>query len=277
MVRLLVVMGAVALLGACSKGQAVDSDTDVAVDTDVTVDTDTGGDTGSDVPRGTLSGHVTDVDGHPVVGAMVNFCHGTCATSRTDASGVYTLQDVRAWVGSFYVKPDTAHADGLISAIVPLTVTADTMRTVDVTMFRAATTPALPATAADVAVTSTLTLHLGADTLAPAPFEELPSTLAGVDVPLDKLLPIEGIDGTVVAAFYVNPFEATAANGVPVRTTDAFGVAPGDSVDVYASSDSLEYRWIPCGSLMSGDFVAGLSGDATVPILSTIVLVRPNP
>ena len=255
MVRFAVVTGVIALLGACSKGDPVDSDTDR--DTTVVVDSDD--DTGTDYPRGTLSGHVTDPDGHPVVGAMVNFCHGQCASARTDDAGVYTLADVHAWIGSFYVKPDAANTDGLLPLMAPLTVTEGAMRTLDVTMFRAATTPALPSVAADVTVTSTLVLHVGADILEPPLFEPLPEVVSGVDVPLDKLLPIEGINGTVVAAFYVTPFESTAATGVPVRTTDAFGLAAGDSVDVYAASDSLQYTWLPCGSLTAGDFAPGLS------------------
>jgi hypothetical protein len=254
----------------------VDSDETDAVDTeesDAMEETDTDDETGTEATA-SLSGTVTRADGSPVVDARVNVCRAVCKTVQTDDNGAYSFAALEAWTASFYVVPDAADAESasLLSAIVPLTLADNEDRALDVTML----TPdavSMPETAEEIEVTDGLFLTAGADIVEPAPFTEL-GDLAAVQVAEADSLPIE-LNVDPVAVWYLGPFEAESETGVAVRMANQWSIAPAQSCDVYASSGPTEYSWLELGQLTVDEDGAFLTGDATLPILSTLVLACP--
>lgn len=249
------------LLIACPPSD--DGETDTSADADTDSDTDADPD-----PMGILVGTVRDAGGEPVVGARVNFCRVICITVDTDASGAYTME-VDAWTGSFYVREPSA----LLDVIVPVTVTENETRAIDVTMVMASETVPFPTTPTEVEVAPGLLVTVSASAVEPPLFEELGDDISGALVDEAELLPLEIADdhGAFVAGYYLAPFEAVAADGLPFRIVNTFGLDAGAEVIAFAASGPDRYTWLPAGTLtVSGDGAMLDGGD--LPILTTLVL-----
>ncbi len=252
-------------LAACT-GTPAETDTSGETDTVDTVDTETD-DPG---PQGTLEGTVIDDAGAPVAGARVNFCRGVCATTETDAQGHYSTL-VTAQVGSFYVREESA----LLDAIVPLAVAENETRTVDVTLFHAETTVTIPAVADEIEVGPGFFLTVGVDTLEPAIFEDLGTTIASTQVPVAQVLPIEvdAAHGALVAAYYFAPFEAFSTSGLPFRIDNTFGLPANTALVAFAASGPDLYTWLPAGEVAVSADGTSIEG-GSLPILTTLVLFQ---
>jgi hypothetical protein len=272
--RALLLVFPVVVLGC--KGQPADSnDTDGGgdADTDTDSDSDTDADTDADTDNfGTadLSGVVTDIDGDPVQGVRVNVCRLLCQTAMTDAAGAYTLTGLTATQSSFYAIPPTSRTD-LLSQMTVLTLVDQEVRTEDIVMLHP-TDANLPAHAAEIEPSPGLYLTIGEDNVTPAQFTELGTKVIAAAVDADHRMPIE-LEGNVVAVYYVNPFEATSEAGVPVRFDNAWGGSGAATYDVYAAGDPLEYSWLHAGTVSIQED-GSVSGDAMLPILTTIVVVE---
>jgi hypothetical protein len=256
------------LFTACTSGETEESDTVGDADTDT--DSDSDADTDVETPTGHVDGTVTDEAGDPVVGARVNFCRGTCVTAETDGDGRYVLE-VDAQTGSFYVREDSH----LLDAIVPLTVVEGVPRTIDITLFEADRTSALPATAAEVEILPGFRLTVGADTLEPPLFEELGEELFAASIAeADVLaLDVEVAHGAFVAAYYFGPFESTAAAGLPFSIDNTFGLAADAPLVALAASAPDQYAWLPISDVAVSGNGSTIEG-GSLPILTTLVLFQ---
>ena len=260
-------MSVLALLFACT-GASVDAEDSAApADTDPP-DDDTDTDPG---PTASLTGTVTDPDGAPVAGVRVNVCRLVCKTMQTDADGAWAFNSIEAWTAMFYVTPD--EASGYADPMVVLTLVEGEERVLDVVLDRFDTPRPLPATSEEVEVTDGLFLTVGADILEPAPLTDLPSEVAAVRVPEAHRLPIELV-GELLDVWYVSPWEATSEAGVGVRLDNMWGMAPGDRARVWAASEPTTYAWLDAGELVVAEDGLTHVGDAALPILTTMALVR---
>lgn len=252
-------------LAACT-GEPAETDTSGETDTVDTVDTETD----EPGPEGTLEGTVTDEAGLAVAGARVNFCRGVCITTETDAQGHFATQ-VPAQTGSFYVREESA----LLDAIVPLTVAVDQTRTIDVTLFAADATVTIPTTADEIEVAPGFFLTVGVDTVEPAIFEDLGTTIASAQVTESEMLPleVEAAHGAFVTAYYFAPFEAFSTSGLPFRIDNTFGLPANTALVAYASSGPDLYTWLPAGELAVSADGTSIEG-GSLPILTTLVVFQ---
>jgi hypothetical protein len=257
-------------LVGCTGTEAVDTE-QADTDTDTDTDADSDADTDADADLASLNGTVTDPAGNPVEGARVNVCRLVCQTRTTDVSGQYVYDaTLGAQTSSFYVFPP----DGTswVTPMITVTLAADEVRTLDVPLSAPTDQAPIPDIAAEVEL-SGLLLTVGKDTLEPAEFTTLPDDIV-VAYRSDNWLPIE-TPGTVVAVWYLSPFEATSEQGLPLRIQDQWDLPQGGQYEVYAASTPANYTWFDLGTLTVGaDGV--LDGDVTVPLLTTLALVDPS-
>ncbi len=270
--------GLMIVLGACSdKGgdSSTTGGTTPSTESETTPPTDdTATETTTTTPPATasVSGTVTTVDGTPVSGARVNVCRIQCAFTDTDASGNYNIAPLSPWEAAFYVVPDSD--SGLMTQMVLLTLADEEERDLDAVMLEPDKSSPLPATATETEVAAGVYLTVGADILEPAPLTELGDTFTAARVPDGMGMPIE-LPGTVLGNWYFGPFEADSEAGVAVRLDNLWGLAAGTSVEVYAMSLPTDYSWLLAGTLTVGSDGTSLTGDARLPILTTMVVIQP--
>ncbi|MFZ5482005.1 MAG: carboxypeptidase-like regulatory domain-containing protein [Myxococcota bacterium] len=257
---------------ACTGGTGADpDDSGVAGDTDDPPPTDDTG-TSSTVPlTASLTGTVMDPDGNPVAGARVNVCRHVCRTITTEADGAYAFEALEAWTATYYVVPE--EGSGYANPMVTLTLADGEARAIDVVLDPFDTPQGLPRVASEVEVTDGLYLTIGADNLTPPPLEDLPAEVAAVRVPAEHRLDVE-VDGAVLDVWYLSPWEATSETGVAVRMDNLWGLAPGDRARAFVVSEPTAYTWLDAGELVVEEDGATLAGDASLPILTTLALVR---
>ncbi len=265
---------ALALLAACAAPTA--SETDDPDDTG-TVPTEHSGDgpgtthsTTEDVSAG-LTGTVTGPDG-PMEGVNVRFCRGLlCRNAQTEASGVYVYDQVAVAQYALEIVPPAG--SGLTTACLPLTFASGEQRVVDLELLPHDPPSRLGSAREDHATGAGLYLTLSADDLATPDFEDPATEVAGVAVPDSAWGPVDGITGTVLGMWYLEPFNYPAADpgGIPARFTDAWSTTEGTTLEVYVAQypDGI---WVSAGTASpeGGDLVG-----ASLPFLSTVLLVQP--
>ena len=245
-----------------------DADTDADSDSDSDADTDTDGD--ADVSAslsGTISGpggSLADVD--------LRLCRGlACRNGLTGADGSFTFTEVEVdWHSFEVVGPD---GSGLVTAFAPLQFQTDQARTVDVALVAGQTT-ALPASSGDVEAAPGLHLQIAnGDLEPPTPFDPAPTSVTGASVPQASWVPVDGVSGTVLAMWYLGPFDTPAAStsGIPVSFDDQWSLADSTTLRVYVG-DYETSRWLDAGTVTAS--AGHLSGDAALPVLSTVLLVQ---
>ena len=264
---------------ACQGSHAPDSvssesDADTDSDTDTDTDADGDADTDSGPPAtATLDGVVTDVAGNSIEDARVNVCRDVCKYVFTDGAGAYAFSKLEAWTASFYVIPPKGSSYAY--PIVPVTLADKEQRTIDMVLLDLDAAAPLPDAPQEVEVVEGVYLTVGASVLEPVQFTELGDVIAGVEVPAKWRPPIE-LTGTVIDMWYLTPFEAEAAEGLPIRLVNAWGLEAGTTYEVWSASTALEYSWLDAGTLTVTEDGKMLEGDARIPILTNIVLINPS-
>jgi len=261
-------------LGACS-GSPDDrkdgGDTDVTDETGTPDTTDTDTDTVPGEDRSAaLGGTIATLDG-PYADVALRLCRGSaCRNATSDASGAYHYAEVAVDWFSFEVVPPSG--SGYATPFAPLEFHTDEARVVDVIMLRHDPASSLGATAAEHETGDGLFVTAGVADLVPPLLAEPATEVSGVIVPEAQRVPVDGITGTVLGMWYVEPFNYAAANGgLPARFEDAWGLADGTELEVYVGSYD-ESAWLPAGTAtVSGGQITG----AALPLLSTVILVQP--
>lgn len=269
-------LGLLAVFGiGCSGGdESTDDKTDSGAPTEETgtPTTDTTDPTGTTPTLGTarLQGTVRDAGG-TLSGLQLRLCRGAvCRNGTTDAGGGFDFGQVPEQWHSFEVVP--ASGSGLATTLVPLSFAVDEVRTLDIVMQPLDAPSALGATAADHPTGAGLTLTLAADDLEPPLFVDPATAVAGVRVPEAEQVPVDGIPGTVVAMWYLSPFDHHAVDpaGIPARITDEWGLTDGQTLRVYVGSYEAS-AWLDAGlATASGGELTG----AALPLLSTVIAVQ---
>lgn len=245
----------------------VDTDTP-GVDT-ATTDTDTDTTPGEDTSaslRGTVSS-----PGGPLVDVPIRLCRGSvCRNATTDATGLYTYEDVAVDWFSFEVVPpqSTAYA----TAFAAIELRTQEARVLDVILLPHDPPSALGPTAEEHEVGDGLFVTLAAADLVPPILAPEATEVSGVLVPEGQRLPTDGITGTVLGMWYVEPFDyAAATGGIPARFEDRWALADGTTLEVWVGSYA-ESRWLSGGTVTAG---GGELTGASLPLLSTVLLVQP--
>ena len=271
-----------ALLAACTTGDGTILD-----DVDVTGAVPTG-DSGGGItitdPRDTsaaLSGNVSTLDGTPVEDADIRFClaTGECRFSATDAQGNYAFEDVVVEWHAFEVKPpffDGANDpfEGYIVGFVPLAFETDQVRSVDMPLLEGDAPTTLPASSpTEIEVGSGLFVTLSADMLKPPTFEDPATEVAGILVPDNVQPPVDSIEGTVLAMWFMGPFDHEVTGGADMRIRNDWKLKDGTTYEVWVGSYPNS-SWLDAGDLtVKGGW---LEGDARLPRISTVLLVDPG-
>jgi hypothetical protein len=264
------------LLPACTPSDGTDDTADTVADRDDSSDSsetpvDTA-DTGDLPMNASVSGTVLDLGGNAVVDARTNVCREACQFDYTDTDGSYAIIGLKPWPATYYIAPPDGL--GLAHPLVPLTLGDAEQRALHAVVPPLDPGRPIPTTAAEVEVTDGLYLTLGVDTLTPAAFTELGDEVAAVLVPEGARLPVE-IEGSVVALWYLDPFEATAERGIPVRIDNAWGLPPGQALELHFAHEPYDPGWELAGTLVVSLDGTRLEGDATIGILTTLALIDP--
>ncbi|MCA9491799.1 MAG: hypothetical protein KC621_17830, partial [Myxococcales bacterium] len=239
-------------------------------DTDADADADTDADTDIDKTAG-MTGTISD-GAQNLAAVDLRLCRGlACRNGLTAADGTYTFGAIEVDWHSFEVVPP--RGSSLATAFAPLRFETETVRTVDVELVPAQTT-SLPGTSTELEVAPGLHLQLAnGDLDPPTPFDPAPSAVTGAEVPEAKWMPVDDVTGTVVGMWYLGPFDTPAAStaGVPVSFDDQWSLTEGATLRVYVGSYETS-RWVDAGTVTNTSGV--LSGDAALPLLSTVILVQ---
>jgi hypothetical protein len=241
-----------------------DADADTDADTDTDVDTDTPTECAS-----SFSGSIDEV-GAPLVGADLRLCRGLlCRNGTTDDAGAYVFGGVPPEWHSFEIVAEP----GMATALVPILFDCATDRSVDVDVLPLDADSPLGGSPAEHPVGDGLYLTVGLNDLEPPLFSDPAEAVAGVRVPEESWIPFDGVEGTVLAMWYLAPFDyhAIPAGGLPLRIENQWGLADGTALEVYVGSYT-DSQWLSAGTVSVEG--ADLNG-AALPLLSTVILVQP--
>ncbi|TNE86369.1 MAG: carboxypeptidase regulatory-like domain-containing protein [Deltaproteobacteria bacterium] len=267
-------------LTACSDGST--DDTDVTEDSGTTEDSgseDTGTaptcNFGSEDPNGTdgvqLSGVIRDASGNPLEDAEIGLCKSVCRSLCTDANGAFSYTFVPDDTYSFHVAPPHG-ADDLVELVWPLTFSG-TATTQDVTLPALPAMTTLPSTPTEVEVATGLFVTVGQGDLGVI-FEPDPTDI-GAAAMTSAQFPLPA--GTFVAGWYMEPYDARADAGLPLRFATPNGVTAGTTLHAYMSSYD-DFGWLDLGTFTeSGGFLTADNTTAgKITVLGTLVLVDEN-
>lgn len=276
--------GLLALMVACDGS----TDTDATDATDATDTTDTGDYTvPTDDPTtdgvdrsAALGGRIVDADGNPIEGVRIRFCLSTvCRNGSSNAAGEILdsldnvgFDDVEVDQHAFEVRPPLEDEGTIAVGYVPLVFETDQTRDVTITLPTLDPATPIPGASTQVEIGSGLFVTLGPSDLTPPLFEDEATQVAGVQVGADDFPPVDFDGGTVIAMWYLDPFDHVAEAGLPVSFTNSWGLAEGATYEVWQGSYK-EQAWLERGTVTVNG--GTLSGDATLGLLSTTVLVEP--
>jgi hypothetical protein len=241
-----ITMTALLLMAGCACGSPHDSDSAAPRDSGDSPTPD------SQAPGVALSGQVVDGTGVPVTGADVQSSGDPPRVTTTDGEGRFLLADHPS--GDAFLRVTKSQTISLASAAFPLVLEGD--REIRVVLHDLDPAVTLPDQPEELSPSAGLWLTVGAGDLDPAT-----ATIAAAPMTLGYLPPFDH-DGHPVAAWYLEPYGAVAAAGLPLRIEDAWGLHPGAFVLLWASEE--QQAWVELG---------GIDDAMTLPALSTLVLV----
>ncbi|MEO0600456.1 MAG: hypothetical protein AAF211_03415 [Myxococcota bacterium] len=217
-----------------------------------------------------LSANLVDESGAPVIDAGVRFCRGpVCLTAVSDGTGDFGFDNVIVGWHSLEVIPPM-DSTGLATAFVPVQFATDESRTIDLTMPPLDAATALTGTAQAIQTGAGLQIELAEGDLEPPTFIEPATEVAGVRLTEAQHVPVDDEDGTVVAQWFLEPFDHTATVDIPMTFSNDYALADGTELRVIVG-DYTTSQWLEAGTLT----VTGgeLEGDVNLPVTSTVVLM----
>lgn len=285
------------LLCACSvgpdKSTTDNGDTDTT-DSDSAVTQDTDQPTSCDAPAPSngsiLYGTVADAENRALrpSDARVQFCRDICYTAQCRGPGVWGFATLAAGGGAFEVKP-LAEGTDLATVFLPLNLIDGAARPFAVKVPHLSPRVTIPGRdAAKLELAPGLFLTVGpGDVIAPA-LEAEATSLSAVDA-LEQNPQIDGLEGTVLAVFYLDPFNHTAKDlpasssetpypigtdfGFPVELTDTWSLGDGNG-ELWIGEYGPPADWHKVGDLVASDTEGRLTTTNHLPKLSTLVVLR---
>ncbi len=259
------------VLGACS-GPTTGADPADTDTTPGTTDTSTTGlDTDEEVvePQA-LSGTVLDDARAPLVGWNVKFCNSIgCRIDESDANGAFEYLDVV--ILPYSLEPVPPEGSGFATMNFPYTFDPNEEKVVTLVQQPLGPLATLTAAAAEIEMGAGLWVTIGSGDLEPPALYDPATTAGGVSVPQADWPTIDDVTGTVLAVWYLHPYNYAAPNGLPVRIAGDLGLAEGAMVDLLVGSYS-DFAWLEAGSLtvIGGELV----GSAELPVVTTTIAVQ---
>jgi hypothetical protein len=246
---------------------ATEGDADTDTDSDADTDTEEEG-----IPAdATMTGKIVDESGKAIEGARVAMCKTLCRTSFTDAGGLYTFPALEGFTHSFEIVISTG---GWATVLAPITLVAAQENVLDAVSVKFSASQAMPATPKEVEVVEGLHITVGADQLK-LPFGADGSMVSGVRVAASARVPVE-LPGEVIEMWYLGPFDGHAEVHLPFRMDNLWGLSAGETLEVWAADYSLA-AWDSAGTVtVSSDGLSPESDGEGIPVLSTLVLLRPG-
>ncbi len=217
-----------------------------------------------------LTGTVSDGDGVPLDATAIRFCWGnSCRFGSSEGGGGYTFDDVHVDWHSLEAIPPKGTV-GLATAFAPVQFDVSEARSIDLYLPALDPSVALPATPEELEVGAGLFLTVGVDDLEPPLFFDPTTEIAGVQVPADRQVPVD-LPGTVIAMWYLSPFDYHSDAGMPVRFANSWGLPDGNTYKVMLGSYE-DQSWLDAGTVtVAGDWI---EGDARLSLTSTVVLLE---
>ncbi len=217
-----------------------------------------------------LSVRVVDEAENPVVAADVRFCRGpVCLFAESDAEGRFGFDDVVVDWHSLEVIPPEG-SSGLATVFAPIDFQTNESRGIDLTMPPLDPATALPTTAAPLQVGAGLQIALAAGDLEPPTFVDEATEVAGVRLTDDQYVPLDDVQGTVVAMWFLDPFDHEPTVDVPMTFTNDYNLAELTELRVIVG-DYTTSQWLEAGTLIVKS--GALQGDVKLPVTSTVVLL----
>jgi hypothetical protein len=153
---------------------------------------------------------------------------------------------------------------------VPLPLQSEEVKALDVTLLELGDDKTLPGTAHEVEIVPGFFVNIGSDIIE-LPFGSVVTDLvSGVFVPEEHRPPV-ALEGTVIGMWYLEPYDATAEDGLAIRILDEWSTAQDTTYEVKVASYA-HYSWLDAGSLTLGAD-GFFTGDAKLPVVSTVVLL----
>ncbi|MCK6521187.1 carboxypeptidase-like regulatory domain-containing protein [Myxococcota bacterium] len=261
---------------ACGEKDELEPATDsgsVEGDADADTDSDSDTDTEEGIPAdATMTGKVVDESGKAIEGARVSMCKTLCRTSFTDASGAYSFPALEGFTHSFEI---VISSGGWATPLAPITLVAAQENVLDAVGVKFSDSQAMPATPKEVEVVEGLYITVGADQIK-LPFGADGSMVSGVRVAAASQLPVE-LTGEVIQTWYLGPFDGHAIDAhLPFRMDNLWGLTAGETLEVWAADYALA-AWVSAGTVtVSADGLTLESDGEGIPVLSTLVLLRPG-
>lgn len=269
------------LLVGCGGGEAPADKTGAAADTGPDSatpepDGDTGRADGLAPGEGAFGGTVVDDEGAPLEGILVNLCAESCYAQRTDAAGAWQHQ-LPADRYSLELLEGDPSAPTRGWPLAPVVVEAGVVRTLETPVRMPLLTHHEELrTAGWVKVGDGLDLHADPATWTPPELAdpEARPWVAGVRVDVATAgLPWDGIAGTPVALWYLNPLDSRPTGDWPVRLSGDVGLAAGETARLFAA-DYGAREWVPFATVTVDDEGALRTTNDPLPVLGPVVLVR---
>lgn len=256
-------------LMACSDGDNTDNGTDTDPDTDIDTDIDT--DTPVDDIAATISGTIKNAEGTAITeGVNLQFCVGdtSCFVPTESEGGNFTIQVPEGGIALGSIKIISTPDSGYPKFFFPLT-PAEGENTVDIVVPDKGTAVDLPEAAADLDIGAGIVITAGQGDIVPSGPGTEATTASAIDA--TEVAPaLEGIDGEVLAVWYLEPFHYEA--DVPFTIANDWELTTGGAV-LY-NGDSIDSTWSSMGEVTVSEDGMTLSVDENMGEMSTLVLVR---
>ena len=235
---------------------------------------DDGGDDSSDPMTAALYGSIVDESGAVMTMAGVKLCTPLqCKTTEPDADGNFEFVDIEGATFALEVKGDH---DGSATMMGFIELAMEEVRTLEAPIvvpdFR--TSDNLGATRT-VAVDGGLNISVD-DGYEPPFGADVEEKLKGVKMadPSTSGLPLDGIDGDVVALWYLGTWNTAVPGGWSFTIDSLDGVAEGDTLTVL-TGDYFNSSWVNDGTATVGaDGIVTADAGTGITFLSTLVLVK---
>jgi len=217
-----------------------------------------------------LTARVVDENGAPIEAASVRFCRGPeCKFADSDADGRFGFTKVVVdWHSLEIVPPSTS--SGLATAFAPVVFETETTRDVTLHMVPLDAPVTLTGSAEARQMGDGLQIDIALGDLEPPTFVKEATEVAGVRLEKSQWVPVDEQAGSVVAQWYLEPFDHHAKGDLPMTFSNDYKLKDGTELKVLVG-DYLTSEWLEAGTLTVN--AGAIEGTANLPVTSTVVLL----
>ncbi len=223
-----------------------------------------------------LHGRVVDASGAALSDAKVQLCSPLqCKPTEPDADGNFSYIGIE---GDFFALEVIPKTEGMSTALGFLTIDMEEV----VTLEDPVVVPAF-ATSETISAIGMVELDGGLSTMAVPSTYSPPLGTPSDDVIVESVridpaavgMPLEGIDGSVVAAWYLGQWNSTTDPRWSISVAGLEGVEEGDTLKIM-TADYITVEWVDGGTMTVGaDGTATADDGSGIDFLTTLVLVAP--